>query len=166
MLGKNCWLENTQASGSLAQQQEDEIMERSRSDTAPAKNTRCRSSENRLLFHPNRCCLGNSSYRLKRKEKIDKQIKAQSSSIDTVDTSSSSTRVLGTYKFVSPSKPVMAISDSGVPRSLRPSLTVNRYRKPTFRLFSSPHLCFPSRCRFTPHPVIVPNWPFDRSLSL
>ena len=103
---------------------------------------------------------------LKRKEKIDKQVKAQSSGIETVDTSSSSTRVLGTYKcripvqtgdgyfrlWVTMPSPI-AMGQIGIP-------------SPTFRLFSfSLTSASPRGAALLPIPVIVPELAL-RSISI
>lgn len=95
---------------------------------------------------------------LKRKEKIDKQIRAQSSTISTSD--SSSTRVLGTYKCRIPVE-----TGDGYFRFFvtLPSPTgLNRNQigipSPTFRLFSlSLTSASPRGAALLPIPVIVPE---------
>ncbi|SNX85995.1 uncharacterized protein MEPE_04704 [Melanopsichium pennsylvanicum] len=104
---------------------------------------------------------------LKRKEKIDKHIRAQSSSIDTVDTSSSSTRVLGTYKCRIPVETGdgyfrlwVTLPSSPVSRS---SIGIG---SPTFRLFSfSLTSASPRGAALLPVPVIVPELAL-RSISI
>ncbi|SPO27642.1 uncharacterized protein UTRI_04322_B [Ustilago trichophora] len=103
---------------------------------------------------------------LKRKEKIDKQIRAQSSSIDTVDTSSSSTRVLGTYKCRIP----VETGDGYFRLWVTLPSPVARGQigigSPTFRLFSfSLTSASPRGAALLPVPVIVPELAL-RSVSI
>ncbi|TKY84575.1 hypothetical protein EX895_006477 [Sporisorium graminicola] len=105
---------------------------------------------------------------LKRKEKIDKQIRAQSSSIDTVDTASSSTtRVLGTFKCRIP----VSTGDGYFRLYVTfPSPTASRSTlgigSPTFRLFSfSLTSASPRGAALLPIPVIVPELAL-RSVSI
>ncbi|SAM83377.1 uncharacterized protein UBRO_05392 [Ustilago bromivora] len=104
---------------------------------------------------------------LKRKEKIDKQIRAQSSSVDTVDTgSSSSTRVLGTYKCRIP----VETGDGYFRLWVTVPSAVSRGQigigSPTFRLFSfSLTSASPRGAALLPAPVIVPELAL-RSISL
>ena len=104
---------------------------------------------------------------LKRKEKIDKQIRAQSSTVDTVDTGSSgSTRVLGTYKCRIPVE-----TGDGYFRFwvTLPSVTRGSsigIGSPTFRLFSfSLTSASPRGAALLPIPVIAPELAL-RSVSI
>ncbi|KIS68416.1 uncharacterized protein UMAG_03506 [Mycosarcoma maydis] len=96
---------------------------------------------------------------LKRKEKIDKQIRAQSSTIDTVDTaSSSSTRVLGTYKCRIPVETGDGYFRFWVTFPSPVSRASIGIGSPTFRLFSlSLTSASPRGAALLPVPVIVPE---------
>ncbi|EST09523.1 hypothetical protein PSEUBRA_000739 [Kalmanozyma brasiliensis GHG001] len=103
---------------------------------------------------------------LKRKEKIDKQIRAQSSTIDTVDTDTQATRVLGTYKCRIPVETGDGYFRFWITFPSPVSRTPLAIGSPTFRLFSfSLTSASPRGAALLPVPVIVPELAL-RSVSL
>ncbi|CDW97844.1 hypothetical protein [Sporisorium scitamineum] len=97
--GRAGWKDTqAEASGLSAKQQEDEDYGEKPLSPAYSRDSKEEYEMQPLNKHPAQEGLKETRHiALKRKEKIDKQIRSQSSTIDTVE-SSSSTRVLGTYK--------------------------------------------------------------------
>ncbi|KAJ9479989.1 hypothetical protein PHBOTO_003766 [Pseudozyma hubeiensis] len=161
--GRASWKDTqAEASGLSIKQQEDEDWgekPQHRSSQQTIKNGREEYEMQTLNKTPDEPLKETRHIALKRKEKIDKQIRSQSSTIDTVDTSSdSSTRVLGTYKCRIPVETgdgyfrLWVTFPSPITRS---SIGIG---SPTFRLFSfSLTSASPRGAALLPIPVIAPE---------